>query len=261
MNEVQRAMCLTYGPSALVREFGPRGAALICAGFAPAGALYSSASPTSGAKPKPGAWFGDISASPAQASYAVSVAMSAADKQKQTELSSPPPPSAVEGTPVGYPRPIVDACIANMRAANVYARAAAILRTEPFASAPQIPVGTRGGVTRYTGAVIPLDLGRIEDVNAPWGPGERARYFISLARHYAAGINDGNARPLNVNPGWGDRILESVPTHDRTAAWVDAWGRWALDAIGIALNDPTTYNAVAAAVLSICRGWEPAVVR
>jgi hypothetical protein len=169
--------------------------------------------------------------------------------------AQPTPMTAVAtGTAVGYPRREVEQCVARLRVLNPYALAAAILRSSPFADAPQLPVGTRNGVTYYTGVVLPWDMSRIEAINAPWSPGERAAYFIALARHYAAGLVDGNARPLNTSASWGDRILQSIPTHDRTAAWVDAWARWAVDAIAVALSDPSAYDTVAAAVMRICRG-------
>jgi len=280
MNEPLRQAWISYGPKAVLQEFGPRGALLLCEGDAapapapaPAGAPFGMGKPTFVAAPV-------AFASPPKAIIDAAREVTplrvipTADRGRPQAVQVVPrdvpmgdpkwgkrvpareaPPV---GVPVGYPRAAVDACLARMRAANAYSLAAAVLRTEPFASAPQFVVGVRGGVPQYTGAVMPWDAARFER-NAPWAPGERARYFIMLARHYAAGIQDGNARPLNMIPSWAERALEGIPTHDRTAAWVDAWARWAVDAIGVALNEAAAYDDVAGAVLSICQGWQPVV--
>lgn len=251
MNEAQRAVLLSYGQKAVTQEFGPHGAALVHAGVAPAGAVAFKG-PVALAALDQRTWLpihGD------QFKYAMQVVDGPGDKP------APIPTGVRVGADPGYPRLAVDACVARMRAASPYAAAAAILRTEPFASAPQLVAGVRGGEPLYTGVVNPWDWWRLADASAVWAPGERARLAIGVARHYAAGIQDGSARPRNLSPTWGDRIVERLPTHDRTAAWVDAWARWALDAVVVALNDPATYGAVAGGVLSICRGWDPVILR
>lgn len=153
------------------------------------------------------------------------------------------------GSPVGYPREAVNACLSRLRIAHAHAVAAAIVRTEPFASAARIGAVTRGGRTYYY-AIEPWDrtLGERDFTRRP---DELGPYAIQVARHYATAIVEPSARPRNMNPSDVDRAFESIPTHDRTAAWEAAWARWALDAIQAALNTPS-YNSVAPAVLSLC---------
>lgn len=174
--------------------------------------------------------------------------------------ASPEPakPATPVGTPVGYPRALVDVCLARMRSANAFNVADAILRAEPFASARPIGAIVRGGVA-YTGAIDPWDMmwlpGRFAD-----RPAERGAYAIEVARHYAAAIANGAARPRDMAPSFFDSATEPVPTLARTTAWVNAWARWSLDAAQIALDTPETYEQVAGALLRICRSWEPTVV-
>ena len=66
---------------------------------------------------------------------------------------------------------------------------------------------------------------------------------------HAAAIANGAARPRDTAPSFFDRATEPVPTLARTTAWVNAWARWALDAVQIALDTPETYEPVAGALL------------
>jgi len=176
-------------------------------------------------------------------------------------LASPPPAAArgrkgaaaatgpAVGSPVGYPRDAVEACLARLRAANVHAVAAALLRAEPFASARRVGGAVRGGVL-YTSPIDPWER--------MWPPGhldgrddERGRAAVEVARYYAAAVADPGARPRNVAPGFFDLAVEPVPTHDRTPAWEAAWARWALDAARVALDTPS-YAAVAPALVAAC---------
>ncbi len=269
MDDALRHLWISYGADAVIGQFGPHGALLVCDGcappsrtVAPAGALLASMS----------ALKAPATIAPQTSAVAPLRVLPVVDKGQPQSVqlvprkSPPGDPKRVQavrgetdvvGVPVGYPREVVNACVARLRAANVYALADRILHTEPFASAQRLAVGVgANGQPIYSGAGIPWDIERFDGLNAPWAPGERGQHAIAFARHYAAGILDGNARPRDMNPSWGDRVLERVPTHDRTAAWVNAWGRWAVDALVVALDEPSTHDAVAEGVLSICRGWQ-----